>query len=424
VLVASTTAAPAPAAGSGTLVAPPRAHTFGFRRITNTQLGLVLPGRSFDDPGGIAVTRLLATDGAGRDDDDEVTLVAVDRGGRLFTNFGLLKAGVFTGEGTRLGPLRSPTDAAIDRHGRVAVTDTGNRRVVLLRHLGDRLEAVGAVDGFLEPTGIAADGLGGFLVCDRRFNTVTRIDTDTGDRTTFGLEITFDRPIAIATVPADDRLAGGKRAFVAIVDRDGRRIRTFDSRGSLRASRDVGALLGEGARLDAIDLDFHDNVLGVDRRACKVHKLRDDLYPLDSFGSRGTDEGEFLGPRGIAIHRPLGQVFIAEEDGGQYLWVGTDVRQVETARNGSGVALSYLLTEESFVEIRITEPDGDPVAVLLDGERQTPGPQRGSWDGTDSAGHRVAAGSYLLEIRARATYASRSVWERRIVRTVEAGGNR
>ncbi|MCA9751294.1 MAG: hypothetical protein KC591_03820 [Gemmatimonadetes bacterium] len=409
-------APPVASAGPGTLVAPPRAHTFGLRRITGREIALFLPGQRLQDPAGLDVVRLEATDDPGARDDDEVTIVAVDRGGRVFTNFGLLHATALSDAGTALGPFREPTDAAIDRDGRVVVTDTGNRRVVLLRHDGERLVPVRAVDGFESPVSVAADGAAGFLVCDRAAGRVWRLDFETGARTSFGLEVSFDEPVAVASTLRGERLGSGAPAHVVIADRGGRRLRSFRPDGTLRASREAASLDVSDASFDAIDLDYYGNVLAVDRAGNRVHKLRDDLYPLDTFGERGKREGEFLSPRGIAIHRRLGQVFVTEEDGGQYLWVGTDVRDVTLRPADRVMALAYTLTEASDVTLRILDENQDEVALLLKDQRQGAGPQRGSWDGTDAVGRSVAPGEYVLEVRARATYASRTSFEKRLLR--------
>jgi sugar lactone lactonase YvrE len=391
--------------------------------VTTREIGIFLPSVLIRSPGGIAVALLAATDERGESsDDDEVTLVALDsESGQLFTNFGLLKAGSWDGDESPLGTLSRPTDVAIDRDGRVAVTDTGHRRVVLLSHDGQSLRALRAFEGFLEPTGITPDGRGGFWVCDRRFNTVFHLDTRTGERTTFGLEVAFDRPTACATTPHGESLPSGHRRVLAVVDQDGQRLRSFDVSGALRATRSAASLDRAGASFDAIDIDYFGNVYAVDRTHDRIHKLRHDLYPLDTFGERGTHEGGFVSPRGIAIHRKLGQVFVTEEDGGQYLWVGTDVKGFRAEDQGDMVAFSFVLTEESTLDFRILDSQGKEVAVLVPGHRQPPGPQKGTWDGTDSDGRPVGKGDYFAEIRARATYASRSTFEKKLLRTFTFG---
>lgn len=417
------------AAEAATLVPPPAAHTFGFRRVTRRELALVMPGVTLVSPGGVAVARLAGTDDPDRNqDDDEVTLVAADTGGNaVFTSFGLTKAKRWDGTGTIVGPLSAPADVALDRSGLLAISDTGNRRVVILRHDGASLVPVKVHDGFGEPLGIAADGAGGFLVCDRAADAVIRLDAETGRRVTFGLEAAFSRPVDVATVPEGDRLAAGRKRTVVVADRDGRRLRSFDPAGALRAARDASSLAVPDASFDDVDLDYHGNVFAIDRKGNRIHKLREDLFPLDTFGARGTSPGEFLGPRGIAIHRRFGQVFVTEEDGGQYLWIGTDVRDVRARNEDGGIRLDYLLTEESLVEVRVLDARGATVARLVEEARQGAGPHAGFWDGTDASGARVAAGAYTIDVAARATYASRSSFERKRSLRVElpaAGGRR
>lgn len=401
------------------MVAPPTGHTFGVRRVTARELGLVLRGVRLVSPAGLAVARLEATDDPeSESDDDEVTLVAVDSGaGQILTNFGIFRAGAWGAQDSPLGTLAQPTDAAIDRAGRVLVSDTGNRRVVLLQHDGNSLDPVRTFGGFSDPRGVAADGRGGFYICDRALNAVVHLDTDSGKKSTFGLEVGFERPVAVATIPEGDRLARGAKRVVVIADRDGRRLRSFGVSGTLRATRETAGLAAGEVRFDAVEIDYYGNIWAVDRNANALHKFRDDLYPLDAVACRGTEVGCFLSPRGIAIHRRFGQIFISEEDGGQYLWVGTDLRDLVVEELGAGVVFSCVLTEDSALELKVLDTQGRDVAVLLDGQTQRAGPCRITWDGTDVQGRPAPDGRYLLEARARATYASRATFEKKALKT-------
>lgn len=410
----------------GTLVAPPRAHTFGVRRVTSRQLRLLRLDIELRNPGGIAATRLRSTDDTqDAGDDDELTLVAVDRDlGHVMTNAGLLRVMTWSGEGTELGALDYPWDVAIDRDGRVGVTDTGNQRVVLLQHDGNSLMPVDSFSDFHDPRGIAADGAGGFWICDAAANAVVHLDTATRRRTTFGLEVGFERPLDVAAVAAGEPLARGRRPAVAVVDRDGRRLRLFGSGGALRATRNAESLGIPDAAFDAVAIDYYGNVLAVDQRGHRIHKFRHDLLPLDSFGEFGTRPGQFDAPRGIAIYRRLGQVFIAENEGGQYLWVGTDIRHLAAESRGEIVAIQFLLTETSLVNATVVNTGGKAVRRLLREDRREAGPQELSWDGKDDAGKQLARGAYQLLVTARATYASKSTFERKrtTVVVLERGG--
>ena len=399
---------------ASTLVRPPAGHTMGIDRVTSRELALVLPGVRIVSPAGIGVARMRSKAGG----KDQVTIAALDSGTGLVLSNGRGMDGIVWGrEKTTLGPLSHPSDVAIDRNGRVAVSDTGNRRVVLLQHDGGRLLGVKEFRSFQEPKGIAADGRGGFYVCDRAANTVVHLDTQSGARVPFGLEVSFDRPIAVASVAEGDRLAAGKRRRIAVVDKDGARVRSFTIEGNLAATREAAALPGGSAHFDDIDFDYFGNVFVVDQTHHRVHKLRDDLAPLDSFGSKGEGPNQFLAPRGIAIHRELGQVFITEQNGGRYLWIGTDVREFQAEMSQGEVAFSYLLTEESTASLSILDSAGRVIASIFTNDRQSPGTTRGSWDGTAENGAVVPAGDYVAEIRARATYSSKSSFEKKATRS-------
>jgi hypothetical protein len=400
-----------PAQGS-TLVSPPVSHTLGFDRVTGRELAFVLPGTKIVSPAGIAVGRLRVNESTS--EADAVTVVAIDSGsGLVLSNGRGVKGLVWSGKGAKLGALNHPADVALDADGRVAVTDPGNRRVLLLHHDGANLTAQKEFKNFQDPRGIAADGRGGFYVCDQGANGVIHLDTRTGERSLFGLEISFDRPIAIAAIPDGERLAKGKKRRIAVADRAGARLRLFTVEGNLIASQDARAMPGSSALFQDIDFDYFANVFAVDALHHKIHKLRDDLLPLDSFGAQDASK-PFRSPRGIAIRRALGQVFITEEDGGRYLWVGTDVLGFEAQAKGGEVALSYVLTEESTASLRILDASGRLVTTIFSDDRQSPGAALGAWDGTADDGAVVPSGEYVAEIRARATYSSRSTFEKRL----------
>ena len=82
----------------------------------------------------------------------------------------------------------------------------------------------------------------------------------------------------------------GGEETLRLVDRDGERLRSFGVSGQLRATRTAAAMPVEGTSFDDVDIDYYGNVYAVDREGNRVHKLRDDLYPLHTFGERGTDE--------------------------------------------------------------------------------------------------------------------------------------
>jgi flagellar hook assembly protein FlgD len=63
------------------------------------------------------------------------------------------------------------------------------------------------------------------------------------------------------------------------------------------------------------------------------------------------------------------------------------------------------------VTIRILNSSGGEVVTLVTNSRQPAGAQSGTWDGTNPAGRRAPPGDYVVEVRARATYASKDQFE-------------
>ena len=122
----------------------------------------------------------------------------------------------------------------------------------------------------------------------------------------------------------------------------------FDLAGSV--IKTVSMPNGQKASYAAIDY-FH-NVWVTDKDDHCILKFDKDLRLLDVFGSFGTDKNQFVEPRGIAIWKRFGQVFIAEKKGAQYFWVGTDLKSKELIDKGnSRYVLTLNVTEYSFISL-------------------------------------------------------------------------
>jgi flagellar hook assembly protein FlgD len=92
------------------------------------------------------------------------------------------------------------------------------------------------------------------------------------------------------------------------------------------------------------------------------------------------------------------------------------VRDFRAETADGQVAFSYVLTEESTATLRILDSAGHLVAAIFTDDRQSAGATRGTWDGTAKNGAVVPAGDYVAEIRARATYSSKSSFEKKATR--------
>lgn len=369
-------------------------------------------------PGGIAVARIRRS--AGDDPKktrDEVTLVALDSAtGWILSNGNGVKAVTWGKAPGKTGALRGPTDIALDTAGRIAVCDPGNRRVVFFEHTGQSIREVGILEGFREPVSVAAEGSGWFYVCDRTANRVELVEVSTGKKHPFAVEANFEGPNSVAAVARGEKMARGKEPRVAIADREGRRIRLFTLEGDLVNTWEGKASGVAMFTCDDLDLDYYGNVFVVERSKNRIHKLRDDCLPLDTLTGEPTSEVELQAVQGIAIHRPLGQVFLSERAGGVYLWIGTEVRDLHAKIDDRDLRFEYRLTEESFVTLRVLDTEGQVAATLATSDRQTAGPQGGVWDGTTSRGDLAGTGEYSIEVTARATYSSKSFHEDRALK--------
>lgn len=95
---------------------------------------------------------------------------------------------------------------------------------------------------------------------------------------------------------------------------------------------------------------------------------------------------------------------IAETDMGSALRISS-VR-VRVTR-GSGFTIDYALSAEALVQITITDASGKPVASLVQSTRSA-GLNSATWNGRDSKGVAVPAGSYLVRIEATSTDGERA----------------
>jgi hypothetical protein len=154
-----------------------------------------------------------------------------------------------------------------------------------------------------------------------------------------------------------------------------------------------------------------------------VHKFDRDLKFLTSFGRRGRGDREFESPRGIAIWRRFGQVFIAEGEGAQYYWIGVDgylrgafPPQFTEDRPGSTIAL--LLTDPAEVHLEVFDSTGSPVRDLMPQFRQFPGENDIVWNGLDEYGSLVGPGEYTIVVEIEPTYSSKGTFKKRLVTKV------
>lgn len=416
-----------------TLVYPPFAHTLGIHRARSLHLKLFLGDRTrFDDPQGLAAVKFASDDDPeARGDDFQLTLFGVNSGrGEILYNSSMQTLAIYGRSGSGKDELARPHGIAATVDGRVYVADTGNRRVVRLRwDPGARaLSWIGSWDA-PAPFDVEADTRGDLWASDRGANAVLRFPDRTagagtellppplatGDR--WPLPADVEAPLGLAVMDSLDPWLQPNATRLYLVDRDGGRLRAYDTRGRIVAAVDA-AEMPEAARFFYVEIDYFGNVYVSDPAGGRIWKLDPMLRLLDSFSGPGPAESALEEPRGIAIWKRFGQVFVAEREGAQYFFVGTDFHPVSEplevrrpAREGDPAdwTMDLFLTEAATVTVAFLDAAGDTLASADAGVERA-GRRSVTWKETDwtepgAPGWEGAARSVVVE--ARPTYSSR-----------------
>jgi DNA-binding beta-propeller fold protein YncE len=357
-----------------TLVFPSFLHTMGIRKATKTHLRIYTRNKvKVANPQGLAVVRLHSwEDPNSQKDDDEVAGYGVNAGKNVIVYNRSMTSLGFYGLGARgYLALNNPHGICADEHGNVYVADTGNHRVVQLFNPKAELRFVTArgargraLGSFEAPQDVALDADGGLYVCDTGNH---RIQVFSPDRKVLRAipakppypgQLSY--PVAVAVTNGHEKWSYFKDSFVVVIDLDGQRIQKFDLDGNLLAGSRLSALSQPGGKMMYVALDYYSNVWVTDIKRHCVHKFDRDLQYLTSFGRQGDDDNEFNEPRGIAIYKRFGQVFVAEKEAAQYFWIGTDIYNLTSLYNADHgvIEMRFFLTEPSFVSVYVRDAGG------------------------------------------------------------------
>jgi DNA-binding beta-propeller fold protein YncE len=295
----------------------------------------------------------------------------------------------------------------VHRDGEVYIADTDNDRLVLLRYTGKGLEFVRNLGGFNHPYAVAIDSRKRIYVTELDSGRVVVADS-LGQRLAVwpGLE----QPTGIAVIDSQSRHNYYGESFAVVIDRSGSRLNKYRLNGDFVGSVDARAIGLASAEFAYCAIDYFAGVYVTDRRNDQIHKFDRDLNFLTSYGETGTGEGQFKSPRGIAIGRQFGQVFISEAEGGQYYWTGADAYMLgvfpETFdERQAGVTIAMYTTEVSDVTITILDRKKQVVRNLYPGEtREKAGELLVVWDGRDNFGTPVPAGEYTVQTLLRSAH--------------------
>ncbi|MBN2035120.1 MAG: NHL repeat-containing protein [Chitinispirillaceae bacterium] len=321
------------------LVFPPYGHSYGIRKATPKHLFMFFGPRTFfTNPQGLACARLATWDDPNKKgDDDEVVVYGVNAGrGEIIFNTSMWTLGKFGGIGSGKGQFHHPRGIAADGKGNVFVADSGNNRVVWLFNPKSKLlwrscfyGPVSGNKGMKGPSRVAVDEKALVYVTDPGNIRIVVFDTAGTVLRTIGTPnsaIAFEQgPTAIAVADGRARWSYfNHERLIFCADKSGSRVWKIGCDGTFHAKADMP----RGFRASYGATDYYHNYWVTVPNKHSVVKFDHNLQMLDIFGSRGTRDNQFIDPRGITIYKRFGQVFIAEEKGAQYFWIGTELKNV------------------------------------------------------------------------------------------------
>jgi DNA-binding beta-propeller fold protein YncE len=420
---------PALIVSPSTLVYPDFWHTpMGVHRGTPRLLKLFLNRHAeFADPQGMAAQRMKENG----PESPQLTVFGVNSGlSQIIYNPDMFSLDSFGSEGSADGQFMHPVGIAALPDGRVAVADTGNNRVVLLRyHHGTLIwqQALGHLGSgpgeFKNPGWLAYDSQGRLYVSDTGNNRV-QVFADTGAYLfDFGSDPKANNsliePQAIAVVDPAEEHSVSPTGAIYVVDEYHGRLQRFDLQGGF-----MGEAGGEDAErylvyFSGIALDYYNNLWVVDQGNDQILKFDQYLQFIDAWGAKGQGDYLFDSPRGLAIYRHYGQVFVDERESAQYLWIGSDIKDIKVSRADDPdghprMRVDYRLTENCLLHAWVEDPAGIKLAELIAPHKQKQGAQTAFWDGVMLDGNKIQPGAYFLVYEAEAVYSSATYFKKQV----------
>ncbi len=311
------------------LVFPPYGHSYGIRRAAPQHLFMFFGPRTFfDDPQGLATARLeVWEDTTTEKDDDEVVVYGVNSGKhQIIYNTSMWTLGLYGRKGSGEDRFFHPKGIAANGKGDVFVADSGNNRIVQLFNPKSKLEWVCAFNGkhgddpgLSGPNRIAIDEERRVYVTDPGNRRIVVFAPD--GKVLHRFPTAESAPTAVAVADGTNSWSFFRHERALFYAEDGGRAVvkcTLDGRVIKRVRMPKGHSACYGAT------DYYHNYWVTDFGNHCVVKFDHKLNVLAVFGAHGSGDNEFEQPRGIAIYKRYGQVFIAEKKGAQYFWMGTN----------------------------------------------------------------------------------------------------
>ena len=224
--------------------------------------------------------------------------------------------------GENPGQFFSPQAVALDQNGNVLVSDTLNFRIQRFSPDGTYLSTITSPIGFYYHRQMVVDAAGILYVADASNSRIQKFDANgvfltswmdgsgCGTLTPAGMVLDFQGNLLVVNATCDQ------------VDK-------YSPDGQFLSSWQAGSCCSLTSQLGGLAIDADGQVLVVDENHHLIRLFSQNGDPIGTFGSYGSEPGQFNRPAGIAIG-PGGKIYVADNENnrlqvfdaaGEFLWM-------------------------------------------------------------------------------------------------------
>ena len=205
----------------------------------------------------------------------------------------------FGSSGTQPGQFDAPRGVAMDNSGQIVISESGNNRIQICSDTGSctAFGSFGLLSGeFDRPRGVTVSSVGNILIADRGNERIQECDAS-GTCTDFDgsppLSLPFNSPRDVVTMP-DGRvvISDTNNDRIVICDLDATTCTTFGS---------AGTQPGQFLEPTGVAVDSQGRIIIADRLNDRIQICNETGTSCSAFGSLGTSVGQFFNPADVDV---------------------------------------------------------------------------------------------------------------------------